>query len=161
MLAQFERKHDAEYFHSNYFGTIVKKSEKYFLNIGKSASTLLASRLAYKLFSFFRTPQDKLVNSEIKPKPINQKELDALQYLSGYVIITLLRIAKNSKTHMLCENQIIISILSNAILPDFAEKQNHKLVGIQTRGDLTKVVDETQEMFIFVKQLFRKTNETE
>ena len=161
MLAQFEKKNDAEYFYSNYFSTIIKESEKYFLNIGKSTNTLLASRLADKLFSFFRTPQNKLVNSEIKPKPINQRELDALQYLSGHVIRTLLKRAKNSKTHLLCENQIIISTLWNAILPDFAEKQNQKLVGIQTRGDLKKVVDETQEMFILAKQLFRKTTETE
>ena len=49
MLVQFEKKHDAEYFYSNYFSTIVKESEKYFLNIEKSASTLLASRLADKL----------------------------------------------------------------------------------------------------------------
>ena len=161
MLVQFEKKHDAEYFYSNYFSTIVKESEKYFLNIEKSASTLLASRLADKLFSFFKTPQDKLVNSEIKPKPINQRELDGLQYLSGYVIRTLLKRAKNSKTHLLRENQIIISILSNAILPDFAEKQNQKLVDIQTRGGLTKVVDEAQEMFILAEQLFRKTTETE
>ena len=98
--------------------------------------------MADKLFSFFRTPQDKLVKSEIKPKPINQRELDGLQYLSGYVIRTLLKREKNSKTHLLHENQIIISILSNAILPDFAEKQNQKLVDIQTRGGLTKVVDE-------------------
>ena len=97
MRAYFEKKHDAEYFYSNYFSTIVKESEKYFLNIEKSASTLLASRLADKLFSFFKTPQDKLVNSEIKPKPINQRELDGLQYLSGYVIRTLLKRAKNSK----------------------------------------------------------------
>ena len=155
-----KKKHDAEYFYSNYFSTIVKESEKYFLNIEKSASTLLASRLADKLFSFFKTPQDKLVNSEIKPKPINQRELDGLQYLSGYVIRTLLKRAKNSKTHLLRENQII-SILSNAILPAFAEKQNQKLVDIQTRGGLTEVVDEAQEMFIFAEQLFRKTAETE
>ena len=159
MLVQFEKKHDAEYFYSNYFSTIVKESEKYFLNIEKSAITLLASRLADKLFSFFKTPQDKLVNSEIKPKPINQSELDGLQYLSGYVIRALLKRAKNSKTHLLRENQIIISILSNAILPDFAE--NQKLVDIQTRGGLTKVVDEAQEMFILAEQLFRKTTETE
>ena len=156
-----KKKHDAEYFYSNYFSTIVKESEKYFLNIEKSATTLLASRLADKLFSFFKTPQDKLVNSKIKPKPINQRELDGLQYLSGYVIRTLLKRAKTSKTHLLRENQIIISILSNAILPDFAEKQNQELVDIQTRDGFTKVVDEAQEMFILAEQLFLKTTETE
>ena len=90
----------------NLFSTIVKESEKYFLNIGKSASAFIASKLANKLFSFFRSSPDKLVNSEIKPKPINQRELDGLQYLSGYVNGTLLKIAKNSKTHLLLENQI-------------------------------------------------------
>ena len=145
ILAHFEKKHDAEYLYSNYFSTIVKESEKYF---EKSASTLPVTRLADKLFSFFsRAPQDKLVNSEIKPKQINQRELNGLQYLSGYVIRTLLKRTKNSKTHLLRENQIIIGILSNAILPDFAEKQNQKLVDIQTRGGFTKVVDEAQEMF--------------
>ena len=110
---------------------------------------------------FFRLPLNKWVNSEIKPKPINQRELDGLQYLSGYVIRTLLKRAKNSKTQLLHENQIIISILSNAILPDFAEKQNQKLVDIQTRGGLTKVVDVAQEMFILAEQLFHETTETE
>ena len=73
----------------------------------------------------------------------------------------MLKRAKNSKTHLLRENQIIISILSNAILPDFAEKQNQKLVEIQTRGGLAKVLDEAQEMLILAEQLFRKTTETE
>ena len=91
------RKKHAEYFSSNCFSTIVKESEKYFLNIEKSASALLASRPADKLFSFFRTPQDKLVNSKIKPKSINQRELDGLHY-SGYVIRKLLKKAKNRKT---------------------------------------------------------------
>ena len=59
------------------------------------------------------------------------------------------------------ENQIISSILSNAILPDFAEKQNQKLVDIQTKGGVTKVVDEAQEMVILSEKLFRKTTETE
>ena len=68
----------------------------------------------------------------------------------------MLKRAKNSKTHLLRENQIIISILSNAILPDFAEK----LVDIQTRGGLTKVVDEAQEIFLLAEQLFHKTAET-
>ena len=45
----WKKKYDAEYFYSNYFSTIVKECEKYFLNIEKSASTLLASRLADKL----------------------------------------------------------------------------------------------------------------
>ena len=36
-----------------------------------------------------------------------------------------------------------------------------KLVDIQTRGGLTKVVDEAQKMFILAEQLFCKTTETE
>ena len=73
----------------------------------------------------------------------------------------MLKRAKNSKTDLLHENQSIISIMSNAILPDFAEKQNQKLVDIQIRNGLTKVVDEAQEMFILAEQLFLKTTETE
>ena len=75
-----------------------------------------------------------MINSEIKPEHVNQRELNDFQYLSGYVVRTLLKRAKNRKTHLLRENQIIITILSNAILPDFAEKQNQKVVSIQTRG---------------------------
>ena len=68
---------------------------------------------------------------------------------------------KIAKTELLRENLIIISILSNAILPDIAEKQNQKLVDIQTICGLTKAVDEAQEMFILAEQLLRKTTETE
>ena len=73
------------------------------------------SRLADKLLSFFRSTPGKLVNSGIKPKPIDQRELDGLQYLSGYVIRALLKRTKNSKTHLLHKNQIISSILLNVI----------------------------------------------
>ena len=55
ILVLFERnKHDAEYFYSNYFSTIVKESEKYFLNIEKSASTYYLHqglRISYSVFS--------------------------------------------------------------------------------------------------------------
>ena len=68
----------------------------------------------------------------------------------------MLKRAKNSKTHLLHENQIIISILPNVILPDIAQKQNHKLADIQTRCGLTKVVDEAQEMFTLAEQLFKQ-----
>ena len=68
---------------------------------------------------------------------------------------------KIAKTELLRENLIIISILSNAILPDIAEKQNQKLVDIQTICGFTKAVDEAQEMFILAEQLLRKTTETE
>ena len=103
MLAQFEKQHVAEYFYSNYFSTIVKESEKYFLNIEKSASALHASRLVDKLFSFFTTPQHRLVNSERKPKLVNLRELDGLQYLFEYVIRTLLKREKIAK-HIYCVN---------------------------------------------------------
>ena len=56
---------------------------------------------------------------------------------------------------------MIISILSIAVLPEFAEKQNQKLVDIQTRVDLIEIVEGSQEMFILPEQLFRKTTETE
>ena len=36
-----------------------------------------------------------------------------------------------------------------------------KLVDIQTRGGLTKIVDEALKMFILAEQLFCKTTETE
>ena len=52
MLSQFKKKkHDAKCFCLTYFSTLVKESEKYLLNIEKSASTLLASGLADKLFT--------------------------------------------------------------------------------------------------------------
>ena len=41
------------------------------------------------------------------------------------------------------------------------QKQNQKLANIQTRGDLTKVLDEAKEIFILAEQLLRKTTETE
>ena len=72
------------------------------------------------MFSFFSDHPQEVT----KPKPINQRELDGLQFLPRYVIGTLLKKRKNSKTDLLSENQMIISILSIAVLPEFAEKQN-------------------------------------
>ena len=41
------------------------------------------------------------------------------------------------------------------------QEQNQKLADILTRGELTKVLDEAQKIFILAEQLFRKTTETE
>ena len=56
MLTQSERKHDTECFVQLISVILFKKVKKYFSNTKKSARTLLASRLAYKMFSFVRSP---------------------------------------------------------------------------------------------------------
>ena len=97
LLDHFVEKHNSEYFYSKYFGTIVKESQNYFLGINKPGSTLLASKLGDKILAFFKTPSTDNKKELKKLKPITPTENDALQYLSGYVIRTMLKKAKNNQ----------------------------------------------------------------
>ena len=74
---------DGEAFYSLFYSTVILKSSTYLSPLESPYSTLLAQKLADKIFYHYKQPQEQSVT---KSTPINDKEIGALQYLAGYVV---------------------------------------------------------------------------
>ena len=61
------------------------KSSTYFFPLERAYSSLLAQKLADKIFYHYKQPKEQNIP---KSTPINDEEIDALQYLAGYVVKT-------------------------------------------------------------------------
>ena len=85
------RSSDGEKFYSTFYSQIVLTASTNFPNLEEPLCTLLATKLADKLF-YYKKPQQLPSN---KPSPVTEKEMGGLQYLSGYVVRKFLKKAKN------------------------------------------------------------------
>ena len=74
---------DGEAFYSLFYSTVILKSSTYLSPLESPYSTLLAQKLADRIFYHYKQPQEQSVTKSI---PINDKEIGALQYLAGYVV---------------------------------------------------------------------------
>ena len=112
--------------------------------------TLLATRLADKLLANFKKPS-KVQNAP--SKPITEREIDALQYLSGYVIHALVRKMYKCTNYRSTESQNLLTLLYAAKSDNVSAQ---RLVASQTRGGLWSVTNECLQVFKLVEEEFRK-----
>ena len=116
---------------------------------------MLAINLGGNIINYFHQQQGKkvtIVTSIIKVLPITVEENYALQYLSGYVVKTLLKKTKHRANYHSSENQAVINILQNTIVEDSSEQ---KLIAVQSRGGLTDVREVCQKIFYLAEEQFR------
>ncbi len=113
-------------------------------------STLLATRLAAKLLAHFNKPS-KVQN--LPSKPIREREIDALQYLSGYVIHALARKVYKSSDYRSTQSQNLLTLLY-AVKSENTSAQ--RLIASQTQGGLWSVRHECLQVFKLVEEKFRK-----
>ena len=112
---------------------------------------MLGTNLGNKIFSHFEKSKHQ-DNSE-NPLPIRKIELDALQYLSGYVVKKFLKKFKNYKNYSSSYNQAMIAILESVIAAE--DTENQKLIQAQSRGGLSAVSFECQQVFLLAERKFR------
>ena len=111
IMKKLQKSRDGEIFYASFYSNIVLYAEKHFLNLQKPACTLLATKVADKIFSFCKNPPQFPHKA---PPKITEKEMGRLQYLAGYVVHKLKKV-KSTPNYMSHENQIMIAILTNAI----------------------------------------------
>ncbi len=84
------KNYDAHKFYSSFYESAVLNANKYFKSLESTVCTLLATWLADKLVAHFNRLKQREVQN-MPSKHITDREIDALQYLSGYVLHTLVR----------------------------------------------------------------------
>ena len=145
---EFMKSGNMENIYANFYGSIIQNSNSYFSSLEQPLSNLLAKRLCDKLIASRSKPVEHDDATQIE---ISSRELDGLQYLSGYIISKLLKKSKNSKHYKNEEHQFNITVTSKK-----AKKcVEQKLILSQSRGGLVAVIDEVQNIFKIVEKKFR------
>lgn len=138
----------ADIYYSTFYTDIAQWSDKYLRDIHYPNDVLFLTRLCDIYFTYLQS-NIKKSNQDNIIKPLSGREIDALQYLAGYIIKKCLQKAKKNET----KNIDIITILEN--LKD-TNNSSHYLIDNLSRGGLTAVNMECQGFFILVENRFRK-----
>ena len=144
---------DGDGFYSSFYSIVVLNASKYLPELERPTSTLLAQKLADKLFNHFKPKEIP----DVDIPPVTEKEMGGLQYLAGYVVKKMLKKAMLGKNCDSAKNQSIIKILQHASVDNL---ENQKLVNCLNRGGLTAVSIDFQRMFLKAEVQFRKVTTT-
>ncbi|XP_065055178.1 uncharacterized protein LOC135683755 [Rhopilema esculentum] len=145
---------DAEKFYSEYYGSVVMNAEKFFPNLPFPGCTLVATKLADKIVSHFKTPAKQIA----VPKKITEQEMFSLQYLAGYVVHSVVK-----KLHQVSNGQkskssiAMLTFLNSLRLEDISAQQQ---IQCQSRGGLWGVNNDCVRFFSYVEEEFRKATES-
>ena len=126
---------DAEKFYSQFCKLIVMDAKKYFNSLDFPMCALLAARLTDKILAHYSRPADY----ETVIKPLTKRDMQALQYLSGYVIHSLVRKIHRFTNWRSTDSQALLTLLYAAKSDDFSSQ---RLISCQTRGGLWAVTAE-------------------
>lgn len=141
-----------ETFYITFFPHVVERSSDFF-NTDKSY--IIARKFGEQLFRFWKETHSKNNIDGIITKSLSAKELDALNYLGGYVIRNLYAKHKKrsiSKTSNNFEHQVSMDILLACRFDE--EVSNSKLIKALSRGGLWSIKEETQKIFSVAEKTF-------
>lgn len=146
---EFNEHNDPEQFFELFFARITTKANIFIktLPLGAATSTMLL--LGETVFAYLKSIycDADVVHSS---SPITKDERDALQYLAGYVVHKFLKKFKYKKSKSE-ENQSIILALEGMV----DDSRSQKLVESLSRGGLTSVSEECEQIFYKTEELFR------
>ena len=140
---------DVERYFSKKYADFVLGAESYFSGLQKPYCTLFATKYVDKLISHSKKVKEFGNKEPIQVKPITESEMDALQFLAGYVVKKFLKKYKNSKYFK--NYQSLILLLESMLTNDIKQK----LIDVQNRGGLSAVSKNMQHLFIKVEECFR------
>ncbi|XP_065683758.1 uncharacterized protein LOC124813946 [Hydra vulgaris] len=140
---------DVERYFSKIYADFVLGAESYFSGLQKPYCTLFATKFVDKLISHSKKVKEFGNKEPIQVYPITESEMDALQFLAGYVVKKFLKKYKNSKNFK--NYQSLILLLESMLTNDIKQK----LIDVQNRGGLSAVNKNMQNIFIKVEECFR------
>ena len=140
---------DGEAFYLLFYSKVILKSSTYFCPLESPYSTLLAQKLADKIFYHCKQPKEQSIT---KSTPTNDKEIGALQYLAGYLVKKIKLKTLNCKDYKLDLNQSWVKIMDHATVEGNYE---HKLISTLNCGGLAAVKLPFPNIFLITEEKFR------
>ena len=80
-----------------------------------ASATTIMMQLGETVFSYLKSGESGCSSSDKIPPSVTKSEIDALQYLGGYVVHKLLQKTKNSPKNNSEENQAIVLVLESMV----------------------------------------------
>ena len=151
LCTQLQSSCDLEVFYATYFSQVVQMSEFHFGSLDKPICTLLAMKLGENVVSFFNRKRQTLNETTEIPK----EEMQGLQYLSGYVLSTLLKKFQRHNASITEERKSVIAILKSFV-EDSEISTPQRLIDAQTIGGMCKTSEHCQNIFIRVEEKFKR-----
>ena len=122
------------------------KSSTYPCPLESPYSTLLAQKLANKIFYLCKQPKKQSITKSIH---INDREIDALQYLAGYVVEKIKLKSFSGKDYKLDINQSWVKLIDHARVEGNYEQN---LISAHNRGGLAAVKLPFQNIFLITEE---------
>ena len=147
----FHDSDDPEKFFELFFSEITAKANDFFPGLPLAPATTVMMQLGETVFSYLKFG-DTSTSGDTVTTPISKCEIDALQYLSGYVVHKFLKKTKNNSKYNSKENQAIIVILESMV----DKTRELTLVDSKTRGGLTSISEDCEQLFYRTEEAFRE-----
>ena len=149
----FGETNDPEKFFQEFYSNITAKATHFFKDLPLASANILMIQLGEMVFGYIKNSNASAININAKiPSPITEIEIDALQYLSGYVVHKCLKKVKNNPTYNSVENQAIILVLDGMV----DKTRDQRLVDSLNRGGLTPISEDCEQIFYKAEELFRQ-----
>ena len=148
IVSKYSTSRDPEKFFEEFYGNITVDAAKY-LDMPLSAANIVMIQFGELVFGQLKKFG---ATDDIKTSPpIMESEVDALQYIAGYVVHIFLKKARNNPTYDSSQNQAIILVLE-AMVDSMREQ---RLVDSLNRGGLTPISRDCELIFYRTEELFR------
>ena len=126
---------------------VVLKSDRFFPSLEYKIRGVLTTKLQDVIFNTIRGREKSKELPE--PDKISAHEYDGLQNLAGFLVKNLLKKNKSKKKEY---NRIAVQVLSSTIVDTY---EDQPLIKLQSRGGLTAVNKEVQNLVIIAEERFR------
>ncbi len=145
---------NAEKFYTDFYGLVPLKAEFFFPSISRKAATLLCTRVANRLISFYKENSLQKTTATYVQQPITDVEVCGLQYLGGYIFHKLHKRMKYKQRHdsEMCQS---LAILEAAKATEIRDDHPQKLIECLDRGGLWKISITAQNMLSGAENVFR------
>ena len=154
---KLENNSNPDDFLAMFYGNIVRNCMVYIPNIPLQVATLTMKKLGNEILHHYRKSTTPVTPTN-SPTPITEDELEAVQYLSGYVVRKCSKISPEESESFKILNEMITSGYSSQEL--IAAQSRGGLTAVtpaaQSRGGLTAVTPAAQSMFVEAEAKFRQ-----
>ena len=151
IVAKFAVLNDPEKFFEEFYGCITINADKFLSGLPLDAANIVSIQLGELVFAHLKRQSMPDHDGSSQPPPILECEIDALQYVAGYVIHKFVKKAKDNPAYKSLKNQALILVLETMM--DSSREQ--KLIDSLNRGGLTPISKDCELIFHKTEELFR------
>ena len=151
VVSKFLVLNDPDIYFEEFYGSITIDSTDHLIGLPLDAANILMIQFGELVMAYLKRRHTAPPCDATNPPQIMDCEVDALQYISGYVIHKFLKKAKNDPKYKSKTNQSIIIILEELI----DRSRELRLVDSLNRGGLIPISKECELLFFKAEELFR------